>query len=145
MERRSFLGLMIGTLAGAPFVAEAAPRARKIPRLEKIKRWVRAFELPQSQLRKFRAICKTPEGEFWAPSLDTAAVREDELKLTLSFATVDLTRAVSVHGVRIVDDQGFTIADTPYRDGRGNPTTVHMVAGDKLVTNYTITLGPVSE
>lgn len=136
--RRSFLGMSIGTVIGSsiPFKAQTYIDKITLPhgKIGALKRWVRAMELPESQLFRFKITVLFDEvGWLRMPALGTA--KHDLLKENFHFATkpLVLTRQLECLEMRLIDDQGFVLARKDFNN------KVIFNPDDTMVCNYDFT------
>lgn len=130
MERRGFLGLVIGTVVGVPFVAEPAAPKRRTSKLDLLRARVRVFDL--GDLSKFTCVVRTTCGDFRGPRITSWRVDPEAVRYELVFADIRLSVPVTVVGIRIHDDRGELVTDTDY----SHP--VSFSPGDTLRTTWSL-------
>lgn len=119
MERRDFLKGVIGVVAGTqvPWIAQSP--VYKTPTLKgQIAHRVRALHLKSSTLKLFKAACVTESGqELYAPKVDKIKVQKTNfghcVLVTWSFVDIELKQAVNINKVRLIDDLGTMVMESP--------------------------------
>ncbi len=124
LNRRELIGQLLGTLAcGTPFFAEAAVVAATSSQFSIGDRVRRAFTLPLDRLGCFRIAMRLKDGTLiWAPGM-TIQVSEDDIAWRADIIQIERTLHISTNV--IVDDEGYMIAEKPFKFGT-------VLAGDQV-------------
>lgn len=120
MDRRRFLGSVIGLVAGAPFIADFAPLT--VQRSSTVKEWCAAC--------KAAVVLKGGE-RFWSPDLSLTYGQNGE-SATWIAKPISITETLTVLGVEMYGPDG-NIWMRRHFDG-----TVLVCKGDTLTVRYTL-------
>jgi hypothetical protein len=138
MDRRSFLGTVIGTVISTqlPFVAKAVTLPRKYPaKLEFIRQFVRIFDLTEQQLCKFKMYAVTDKDErFYVPA--KLILRQEETpKVRFEAGDLVVSRSVTIKACGIFTDENKFLRENAFS------FPVHMVNGETLKFTHDIMMG----
>lgn len=134
MERRSFL---LGTFAsGLAFLAkpilDLGPKAPiKLAEGERLDRWLRAFQLPETKLRKFKI--------GYNMKNDACYQMPEVVKITKTIGKIDflapqlkIASTAIFTGCKLIDDENYILADRSFL------SDVSVVPGDSLIVTSSL-------
>lgn len=132
MDRRSFIGSIVGTLgSGAFFRAEATPVISRLSDSVRFARLASLFGLEPNELRQCRlCVINTSGDSWWAPPL--MDVKIESHKRLLIAAPVHVTQRIDYRGIGIFNHE---------KQFLGTADFSHVVTadvGDQLNITYTI-------
>jgi hypothetical protein len=140
MNRRGFL---LGTLAtGLAFTAKLV-FAQSIPQckdqIERFRRMIRLFYLPNSQLKKCRIlyVLKDDNESYQMPSLQSVKVDRNRCEIQFIAEKLMVTHNRCFIGLRFLDDEGYELT----MQVKKFFSEVSMNCGDSLIVTYTIGMG----
>lgn len=113
MERRNFLGSVIGFVAGTQIPWKATEPTYKTPCLHKQKaHFLRAFHLKENKLKLFKGICVLDTGEeILAPPIKEIVIERTEfghvLSIDIKFKDIKIEQKMVFVKFKLVDDLGF--------------------------------------
>ena len=135
MDRRWFLGRVIGTLIGTqvPFVAQAADPivSTSFPKLMKLNMFYKAFNCSMEELKAYRMyIVLDNDVKIWAPGIETAT--RDLEKMSVSW------KAFGIKCKRVIRSVALGVTDPTNQLVKFSQQIVNLAVGDSLHCSYTI-------
>lgn len=143
LERRGFIGSVIGMVSGLPFFAETINK-KPLTIFDRIRLLSVIPTTPKDKLMQFKiAAIINVDGEIkeiMMPKLEEVKIIEDE--------ELELIRIIFEAKKMLVKNnfvlKGFIILNSKYQElKRTNDQNVTCQAGDNLIATYTFTAGPI--
>lgn len=136
MERRTFLGTVIGLLLPAriPFIAEQVDY-KECGLIKKYKHIIRAFEIDEDYLYKFKIVTTTQDTEFVAPSIKKIERTENSILFRAQDINI-INNSINTKSCKLIDDQGYLLGHYNYY------REIFACSGDSLRIECVLTLAP---
>lgn len=137
MDRRNFIGSVLGIVAGTQTPWKGEEPTYKTPLPEKRKaHLLRAFNLKQNKLKFFTCVLVLDTGvEIKAPAIKDITVHRTEFghiyRIILIFKSINVMGALNIIKIKFIDDLGFMLREDPSK-------LKQLYIGDELNITYSI-------